>query len=113
MTAGPPFRVDTAWQRATAIVSPGGDLDVATVRLLEREIDYALAEGDPSILAVDLRRVTFADARLLWLLLGYRAESRRSGYELVVVRGPHEVNRLFGLARVEDKFRFVDEPPDG
>jgi anti-anti-sigma factor len=96
-----------------AIVSPEGDLDVATIRSLEREIDYALAEGDPTVLTIDLRRVTFADARLLWLMLAYQAESRRgAGYSLAIVRGRPEVQRLFGLARLEDKFVFVDAPPE-
>jgi anti-anti-sigma factor len=107
------LHVQTAWQDAMAIVAPRGDLDVATIRSLEREIDYALAEGDPSILTIDLRGVTFADARLLWLLLAYQAESRRgAGYLLTVVRGRPEVQRLFELARLTDKFVFVDEPPN-
>jgi anti-anti-sigma regulatory factor len=47
----------------------------------------------------------------LELLLGLDASWREQGRELVLVRGPRAVHRLFEVMRLEAVLHIVDAPP--
>jgi anti-sigma B factor antagonist len=87
------------------VVAPAGEIDLATVAVLEAEVGVALAEADHLVL--DLREVTFIDSAGLRLVL---ESSRRAG-RLSVVRGPREVQRVFGLVGLDERLDMLDEPP--
>jgi anti-anti-sigma regulatory factor len=46
------------------------------------------------------------------LLLRLHGELTAAGAELVIVRGPRAVNRIFDLMELERVLTLVDEPPD-
>jgi anti-anti-sigma factor len=87
------------------VVAPAGEIDLATVAAVEAEIDTALAESRGLVL--DLREVTFIDSAGLRLVL----ETSRKAAPFSVVRGPREVQRVFGLVGLEERLEMLDEPP--
>jgi anti-sigma B factor antagonist len=87
------------------VVAPAGEIDLATIPPLQDEIDVALTES--GALVLDLREVTFIDSAGLRLVL----ETSRRAARLSVVRGPHEVQRVFGLVGLEERLDMLDQPP--
>lgn len=92
-----------------------GELDLATMHVLEQELDQIAASEKQLVL--DLRRLEFVDSSGLHALL--RADRRFSdaGGQLTIVRGPRAVERLFRLTGLDTRLRIVDEdqlgqPPD-
>ena len=89
----------------TVVVAPVGEIDLATVGVVEAEIEGALREAPALVL--DLSEVTFIDSAGLRLVL----ETSRRAAPFSVVRGPHEVQRVFGLVGLEERLDMLDEPP--
>jgi anti-anti-sigma factor len=82
-----------------------GEIDLATIGALEAEVQAALAED--GALVLDLREVTFIDSAGLRLVL----ETSRKAAPFSVVRGPREVQRVFGLVGLDERLDMLDEPP--
>jgi anti-anti-sigma factor len=96
-----------AWapgESGTATVVISGEVDAATVPLLEEALAEA-AQVATGVLVVDVAGVTFMDAAGLRVLLGAQAEAakRRAGLRLAHVSAA--VQRLFTAAGVQDRFR--------
>ncbi len=87
------------------VVAPAGEIDLATVDVLEAGVEAALAEAGHLVL--DLREVTFIDSAGLRLVL----ETSRKAARFSVVRGPREVQRVFGLVGLDERLEMLDEPP--
>ena len=86
-----------------------GEIDLATIDAVQAEIDAA--RGETKLVLLDLRDVTFIDSAGVQLVLeGSRALAAEGG-ELVVVRGGHEVQRVFDLVGLDGRVAMVDEPP--
>lgn len=83
-----------------------GELDLATIGRLERELDQVTAAEKRVVL--DLRRLQFVDSTGLHALL--RADRRLSeaGGQLTLVRGPRAVERLFALTGLDTRLHIVD-----
>jgi anti-sigma B factor antagonist len=90
------------------VLSLHGDLDLATVSLLQEELDHA-RRGKAAIV-IDLSRLRFIDSTGLHLLMRAEQELRDSGVQLVVVRGPRAVQRVFALTTLDSHFEFCDSP---
>ncbi|WP_037503506.1 STAS domain-containing protein [Solirubrobacter soli] len=89
------------------VVAPVGEIDLATVPVVEAEIAAAIDETPALVL--DLRDVTFIDSAGLRLVL----ETSRKAAPFSVVRGPREVQRVFGLVGLDERLDMLDEPPPG
>ena len=87
------------------VVAPAGEIDLATIDALEAGVDAALEEAGHLVL--DLREVTFIDSAGLRLVL----ETSRKATRFSVVRGPREVQRVFGLVGLEERLETLDQPP--
>ena len=87
------------------VVAPAGEIDLATIAAVEVEVEAALA--DSPALVLDLREVTFIDSAGLRLVL----EASRKASRFSVVRGPREVQRVFGLVGLDQRLEMLDEPP--
>lgn len=87
-------------------VSLVGELDLATLDLLEQELEQITAAEKRVVL--DLRRLAFIDSSGLHALL--RADRRLSeaGGQLTIVRGPRAVERLFRLTGLDTRLRIID-----
>jgi anti-sigma B factor antagonist len=107
-TAFDEFAVHTEAAARTFVVTPLGELDLSTVarvrQALDERPDYC------ELLVLDLRGLTFFDTTGMRLLVEtmQRAEEEDLGFALV--RGSQAVQRLFTLARMEDRLPFLDEP---
>jgi anti-sigma B factor antagonist len=94
-----------------ALVTVQGELDIATLPELERAVTRMRAQGFER-LVVDLRAVAFLDSMSIELLLRLHGELAGTGADLVVVRGPRAVDRIFDLMELDRVLTLVDEPPD-
>lgn len=106
-----PFRVAGERRGATALVVPAGEIDIATAPRLAEEIQRVRAGAGLERLVVDLRHVEFMDSVSIELLLRLHADLEAAGGELVLVRGPRAVDRLFRVMELDSVLVVVDEPP--
>jgi anti-sigma B factor antagonist len=95
---------------ATASVAVKGELDIDTLPEFEQVV-RSLRSPDLTRLVVDLREVTFLDSMSVELLLRLHTELAEASAELLVVRGPHAVNRVFELTGLDGILALVEEPP--
>jgi len=95
---------------ATAQVAVKGELDIATLPEFEQVV-RSLRSPDLERLVVDLREVTFADAMSIELLLRLHTQLAEAGAELLVVRGPRAVHRVFELTGLDRVLVMLDQPP--
>ena len=95
---------------ATASVAVKGELDIDTLPEFEQVV-RSVRSPDMTRLVVDLRQVTFLDSMSVELLLRLHTELAAVGAELLVVRGPHAVHRVFELTGLDRVLTLVDQPP--
>jgi anti-sigma B factor antagonist len=105
MEAGSDFSVTRRRIGDACVVVPVGEIDLATVDDVRAELAAAVHE-EASVLYLDLREVTFIDSAGIRAIVEFARVS-----DLVIVRGPLAVRRLFDLVGLEGRVRMVDEPP--
>ncbi len=111
MTPAPTdFGIDTIRAGTTVRLALRGELDLATAPALEAALTEAGA--DARLVVLDLRELSFLDSTGLRTVLQADARARSDGHDLLVVRGPHAVHRVFTLAGVDGVVPLVDAPPD-
>lgn len=59
---------------------------------------------------IDLRAVQFIDTSGLQLVVEEQRRSSADGFDLVIVRGPDRVQRLFDVAGVTPHLTLVEDP---
>ena len=90
-------------------VVPSGELDVASAGVLEQRIEEAL-NGGAARLVLDLSGLTFmASTGLRQVLRLVEQSGSDPGFELGVVRGPRQVQRVFELTRTDDRIPWLDD----
>jgi anti-sigma B factor antagonist len=94
---------DAAWMRVT------GELDIATAPQLKQTLRKAQLRAPRVVL--DLRELTFMDCAGIREILAASNHARQAGADLVVVRGPSRVDRLFALTGTSDVVEIVDLDP--
>ena len=101
-----PFGVEVARTGASATVAILGELDISTTP----QLTEALASLEPGYdtLVVDLSRCTFFASSGISILLQQSQRAKAEGFELVVIKAPAEVQRMFDLAGLDDKLTFRD-----
>ncbi len=105
------FDLDVIRAGRSACIVPAGELDIATAPELERAIADAAEAGDNRIV-LDLRKLTFMDSTGLRTLVQTNAQARRDGFELVIVRGPRQIDKLFAVSGLDDLLPLTDAPPE-
>jgi anti-anti-sigma factor len=102
----PPFGVEVTRDGASATIAILGELDIATTP----ELTEALRSLEPGYetLVVDLSRCTFFASSGISILLEESQRAKEEGFELVVIKAPAEVQRMFDLAGLDDKLTFRD-----
>ena len=88
-----------------------GELDLSTVGDLESRADEAL-QGQPPLVVLDLREVTFLDSSGLRWILRLDRRQRDAGGRLVVVRGGRRVARVLELTGAADELELVEDPTE-
>jgi len=99
------FAVVTESGPTGASLTLRGELDMASLPLLEAAV--APQRGNGRRLVVDLRDLRFLDSMGLEFLIQLNADT-----ELVVVRGPRQVHRLFQVMEMDSVLTIVDAPPE-
>ncbi len=91
-------------------IALAGELDLRGASLLDPELARIADEPGPEVVALDLRRLEFMDSSGLRSVMVADASLRQAGRRLVLVRGAERVQRVFAVTRMENRFRFVDDP---
>lgn len=105
----PSFRIDVRPERERVVVSPEGDVDLATVDRIAGQLDELAGSGFRAVV-LDLRGVTFMDSTGVSLLV---RQSARTDLDVQIVDGEEPVSRLIDLTGVREVLRFVpaDQTP--
>lgn len=103
----PRFATNSSRQGATARIELHGELDMAVEAQLVAEFQRLLA-SDPAVVVVDLRDVSFMDARGLRALFAMHSSCEQQGRRLMLVRGQRSVHRMLVLCNLTELFEFVD-----
>jgi len=105
-----PFRCEVEPDRAAVRVRPIGELDLATVPLVEAQLAELWSVGFTRIV-LDLREVSFMDSTGVRLLLTWHAHSAADGMLFGVISGPPAVQRVLEVSGVVDHFTYCS--PNG
>ena len=101
-----PFRVEVRPDRERVIVTPHGELDLATADHLRAEMDDLADRGFIAIV-VDMRRASFIDSSGLHLLI---EQCARADVRVTIVDGAWPVSRVFDVAAVRPLLHFETAP---
>ncbi len=85
-----------------------GELDLATVPLLQEHLDCAMRSG--AAVVIDLAGLAFIDSSGLQVLLRADRQLRASDGQLVLLGGSRAVYRVFELAGMDRYFEWSDGP---
>ena len=107
-----PIDVDRIDDPPSVWLRLSGELDIASVGEVERQIDD-VEQDPPETLLLDLRGLSFMDSTGLRMILATDARLRAQGRRLVLVPGPEPVHRVFRLALLEDRLEFRPSNGEG
>jgi len=101
------FACDVSRERDAASIRTVGDLDLAMVPILADHV-ARLRRAGCRHLTFDLSDLAFIDSSGLRFLLECHAESRKDGFTMALVPGPHAVQLVFELTATRDHLPFID-----
>jgi anti-sigma B factor antagonist len=104
-----PFEVTVEQRGGTVHVALVGELDISTAARLEDELARQEAER-PSLIVLDLQRLTFMDSTGLRLLISADTRAREEGRSLAIVPGNEMVQRVMRLTRLDERLNIVEDP---
>jgi anti-sigma B factor antagonist len=110
MTRPPAFRILTSGSGSRVEIAIEGELDLATAPQLEAEFGRVRGLDGVELVVVDLRNLLFLDSSGLEAIVKFEALTRADGVEMVLVRGPRAVERLFAVMQLDRTLRIVDDP---
>jgi anti-anti-sigma factor len=104
----PPFAVEVERTGSTSTVAIVGELDIATTP----ELLQALAGLEPGYetLVLDLTRCTFFASSGISILLAENDRAERERFELVIIKAPPDVQRMFDVAGLPERLTFREPP---
>lgn len=100
-----PFAVHSEYAGRAARLALHGELDLATVAILDEQLRAAWAR-DVARIELDLRGLRFIGSAGIAAILETGARARERGCALTLVRGPDDVHRIFELTGIVDRFAF-------
>src|SRR5688500_12771467 len=105
-TQSPSPNVRTRQLEAAHVVSPAGELDLYSLAGVRAAL--AARPDDCPVVVLDLGGLSFFDTSGLRLVLETMQELESRGMRFAIVRGSPDVQRLFALARMDDRLPFFD-----
>ena len=104
------FSISVTEQGGRAVVTVAGELDLATAPDLE-EVVLARVDSGQSVV-LDLRGLQFMDSSGLRVLIAAHRRASEGVGEFAIVRPAPggEVEKILGIAGVEQQLQIVDEP---
>jgi anti-anti-sigma factor len=107
------LEVEARTHRRTALIELRGELDIATAPQVAEVLDgLAPATDGVRHVVLDLRGLTFMDARGVHELVRQNDYAHQNRRNLAVVRGRKAIDRLLALTAVEEILVLVDDPED-
>lgn len=95
-----------------AVLSPTGELDLASGEKLTDRLRAVEAEKPP-LIVLDLQGLRFMDSSGLALVIRAHTRARNEGRRFVIVPGPPQVQRVFTITGLDTVLDFDDGPlPD-
>lgn len=104
------FRCEVHVRRAAVRIKPVGELDIATVPLVEDQLALYAAAGLKQ-LTLDLRALPFLDSTGLRLILLWKTKARTNRFTFSLIAGSPAVQRLFNLTDTRKQIDFVEVSP--
>src|SRR4051812_31053302 len=103
-----PFRCEVAPHRDEVLVRPVGELDLATVPMVDEQLAELSSSGFTR-LVLDLRGVRFLDSTGLRMLLAWHGRSTNDGIAFSVIPGPPVVQRVLEITGVDGRLTYASE----
>ncbi len=101
-----PFEITVDEHEDFVLVRLCGEFDLAASEAVETAL-LPLEARFPMVI-LDLREVTFLDSTGLRAIVSADARSRKDGFELKIVRGSEEVQKLLYLAGLDKILPLID-----
>lgn len=105
----PTLAIATEAQDGLTHVRLVGELDFGTAAQLVAELER-LSQEDRRVV-LDLRGLMFMDSSGLAVILRFHRRARDAEWDLVVIRGPEPVDRVFRMTRTDAVLGLLDVPP--
>jgi len=102
------FDLESRVEGGRAIVTVRGDFDLQVAQRVVDELAKVEA-GEPTVLIIDLSRVSFLDSAGMGVIAAAQARATEAGRELAVVRPPYSVRRAFEVSGFGDVITVVDD----
>jgi anti-anti-sigma factor len=103
--------IDVSREGERVVLRLDGELDLASVPLLESELEGA-TQDDPATIVLDLRGLEFIDSTGLRAILLLDKRSTERGATLALVRGSPQVQRLMTMTRVDEHLKIIATPEE-
>jgi anti-sigma B factor antagonist len=91
---------------AAAWVRAYGESDLASAPQLKQTLADAL--GAMRLVVLDLRQLTFVDGTGLQVIIEANSRARRSGWRVLLVQGPAQVDRLLEIVGLAGRLEIID-----
>jgi anti-anti-sigma factor len=102
------LEVDSEERDGLVRVALRGELDLSTVGKLQEEL-RRVEEGGPSLMVLDLSKLSFLDSTGLRCVITASERAREDGRRFVVVKGPDAVHRVFAITRLDERLEIVED----
>jgi anti-anti-sigma factor len=102
------LRCDVSWDDGRAVVVPVGEIDLATVGIVDERLARVRAAGGRSVV-LDLGRVTFLDSSGLRMLVVWAKAARREAFGFQIALAPQDgvVRRVLELTGLADRLPII------
>jgi anti-sigma B factor antagonist len=111
MAVGSNLLIDVSREGERVLLRLDGELDLASVPLLESEVELATLDDTASIV-LDLRGLEFLDSTGLRTILLLDKRSSERGQTFALVRGSEQVQRLMSMTRVDEHLKIIATPEE-
>ena len=111
MAAEGNLSIDVRREGERTVVRLDGELDLASVPLLESEVENATLDN-PAEIVLDLRKLEFIDSTGLRAILSLDQRAAERGQTFALVRGPQQVQRLMNMTRVDEHLKIIASPEE-
>lgn len=100
------IEIHSVEQPSTSTVRVSGELDLTSAPQVEAALKRA-EQSAVGTIVLDLSGLEFMDSSGLRLVLSADRRARDAGRELLIVRGPDQVHRVFEVTHVDERLRFT------
>jgi anti-sigma B factor antagonist len=105
------LRIVVRHEQDRIVLGLHGELDLASVPLLESEIQSA-EMNTTRMVVLDLEDLQFMDSAGLRTILSAHECSQERGQKFALTRGPQQIQRLLAITGVSEHLRIIASPDE-